>query len=291
MRGCPYNCYFCYNSIIKKAFKNQGKYLRRKKPEVFVSEIKRVVDKHNTRFISIIDDLFTFDKDWLSEFAVLYKQQVGIPYLCQIRADRIDEEIVGILADSGCYTACMGVETGNEELRYNTLNKKISNEQMSNAAAMLKKHKINLKTSDMFGIPGETADQAFETIEFNIKIGTDFLGSAMLMPFPGTGVEKIALEKGWLEKPLDCKNLPGSAYNESVFKAPQISLLTNIMNIAQLCIFFPKLLPFMRKFVHLRCRWLFQSIHFVTMTVRFIRERRLGVVYGFAYLWRFRKNV
>lgn len=291
MRGCPHNCHFCYNSLIKSRFKGQGKYFRRKQPELFVNEIKWVVDRYGAKFVSILDDLFTFDKNWLAEFTDLYKKKVGIQYLCQVRADRVDEEIVAMLKDSGCFTACIGLETGNEEIRKNVLNKHISNEQLFYAAGLLKKYNINLKTGNMFGIPGETVEQAFETIDLNVKIGTKFFGSAMLLPFPGTGVEKIALEIGWLKKPLNYKNLPSSAYNESIFNVPHIQVLTNIMNIAQLCIFFPKLLPLSRKLVHIKSKRLFKFIHFATMTVRFIRERNLGIIDGIAMLWRFRKSI
>lgn len=290
-RGCPYNCYFCYNSLIKECFKGTGKYFRRKNPDLFVNEMKRVVYGYGARFISIIDDLFTYDKKWLSEFVVLYKRHIGISFLCQIRADRIDEETVAMLAECGCFTACVGLETGNEELRYKVLNKRIPNAKMINTANLLKKYNINLKTGNMFGIPGETVDNAFETIELNIKLGTKFFGAAMLLPFPGTGVEKIALEKGWLDRPLNYKDLPSSFYNESIFKVSYIQVLTNIMNIAQLCIFFPKLLPFIRKLVYIRSRWLFKFVYFSTMTIRFIRERNLGIINGIAFLWRFRKNL
>lgn len=290
-RGCPYNCYFCYNSLIKQALKGTGKYLRRKKPELFINEIKWLVDRYGAKSVSIYDDLFTHDKKWLSEFTSLYKEKIGIPYLCQIRADHADEETVAMLSDSGCFTSCVGLESGNEKLRYEVLNKRIPDEKMFYVADLLRKYNINIKTGNMFGIPGETIEQAFETIELNIKIGTKFLGAGMLLPFPGTIVEEIALKKGWLDKPLDYKNLPVSAYDESIFKAPHIEILTNIMNVAQLCAFYPKLLPVMRKFVHVRFRRLFKFIHFSTLTIRFVRERNLGLLHGIAFLWRFRKSL
>jgi anaerobic magnesium-protoporphyrin IX monomethyl ester cyclase len=290
-RGCPYDCYFCYNHLIKQRFKGLGRYFRRKKPEIFVSEIQHVVERSPTRFVSILDDLFTSDRQWLREFTILYKSRIGKPFLCQIRADHADEELVSMLAQSGCFTACVGLETGDEKLREEVLNKKISNEKMFVVGDLLRKYHINLKTGNMFGIPGETEEMAFKTIELNIKIGTKFLGAAMLLPFPGTGIEKIALEKGWLEKPLDYKNLPASAYDESVFTAAQIPLLTNIMSIAQLSVFFPRLLPLLKKIVHLRCRPFFKFIHFSTLCVRFIRERNLGLFYGIGFLWRFRKSL
>jgi radical SAM superfamily enzyme YgiQ (UPF0313 family) len=290
-RGCPYNCAFCFNSLIKTCFKGTGKYLRRKKPELFVNEIKWLVDRHGARFVCIYDDLFTSDRQWLTEFCAQYKERVGIKYLCQIRANHADEEIVAMLADSGCFTACVGLETGNEQLRRRVLNKQVSNEQLHHIGDLLRRHGINLKTGNMFGIPTETEEQAFETIELNIKIGTKFVGCGMLLPFPGTGIERVALEQGWLDAPLDYKKLPISAYDESIFNAPHIETLTNIMNVAQLTVFAPRLLPVMRRLVRLRCRPLFRLVHFSTLTLRFVHERNLGLFHGAAFLWRFRKNV
>ncbi|HWR58828.1 MAG TPA: radical SAM protein [Thermodesulfovibrionales bacterium] len=290
-RGCPYDCNFCYNHLLRERTKGHGRYFRRKKPELFVKEMQMVIDRYGATSVSILDDLFTFDKTWLMEFAALYRDKIGIPYICQIRADHADEEIVSLLADSGCFTACVGLETGNEELRYRVLNKRVSNQKMFLVGDLLRKYHINLKTGNMFGIPGETEEMAFETIGLNLKIGTRFLGATMLLPFPGTKVEKIALEKGWLDRPLDFRNLPPSFYSESVFKAPQIQVLTNIMSIAQLCIFFPRLFPLLRRIVHFHCRPLFKFLHFSTLIVRFVRERNLGLFYGTAFLWRFRKSI
>lgn len=290
-RGCPYDCAFCYNSLIKKRFRGTGNYLRRKGPELFVNEIARLVGRYGARFVCIYDDLFTSDKAWLSEFAAFYRERVNVKYLCQIRANHTDEDSVALLAESGCFTACVGLETGNEELRRDVLNKRITNEQLLHVGDLVNRYGINLKTGNMFGVPTETVEQAFETIELNMRIGTKFVGCGMLLPFPGTEIERVALEQGWLDAPLDYKNLPASAYDESIFKAPQIETLTNIMSIAQLAVFAPWLLPMLRRLVCIRCRPLFRLIHFSTLTLRFVHERNLGLLQGAAFLWRFRKNL
>ncbi|MDP8215594.1 MAG: hypothetical protein RAO92_09430 [Candidatus Euphemobacter frigidus] len=51
-------------------------------------------------------------------------------------------------------------------------------EELRRAAGYLRKNKIRLQTSNMFGIPGETAEDALQTIRFNIELGTSFHADA-----------------------------------------------------------------------------------------------------------------
>jgi len=53
----------------------------------------------------------------------------------------------------------------------------------------------------------------------------------MLMPQPGTGIEKVALELGWLDKPRDFDMLPQLFFSRSVFEVPGIEVLGNVKDV------------------------------------------------------------
>jgi radical SAM superfamily enzyme YgiQ (UPF0313 family) len=171
------------------------------------------------------------------------------------------------------------------------LNKRISNEVFLRASRIIRGHGMAVRVGNMFGLPGETVEDAFATIELNLAMGTRYLGAAMLLPFPGTPIEKIALARGYLDAPLDFRNLPPSTYDTSAFKHPDIETLTNVMSVAQLCSWFPRLLPAARRLVRLRCRWLFRILNWIGLLFRFAGERRVGVLRTLAIFWRYRKNV
>ena len=290
-RGCIFNCSFCFNSQLKKCFEGLGQYHRRKDVNSFINELKHIKEFYGAKNFLFMDDLFSIDRKWLKDFARLFKEKIGLEFFCQASANLLNEEVVELLVQAGCHTICLGVESGNEEIRNQVLNKRVSNKQIIDAADLIKKHGIRLKTANMFGIPGETEKQAWETIEFNIDIGANFIYTSMLMPFPGTKIESIALEKGWLNKPLDFHILPKSAYLSSVFKSNNITLLTNIMSVAHLCIIFPKSVTFFKKLVKIHFMPLFRLLNLSSMYFRFVRERKISFMGGFKILFRFRKSV
>ena len=52
--------------------------------------------------------------------------------------------------------------------------------------------------SFVLGIPGETWEEALETIRFAKKLDPDFVQFSLATPFPGTELYRIAKEKGLL---------------------------------------------------------------------------------------------
>lgn len=80
-----------------------------------------------------------------------YKNEIGVPFICLIRADLADEDIIKQLSEAGCKNVFFGIETGSEDIRNLLIKKRISNLQIKNTAAILKKYNIKFRTYDMLG--------------------------------------------------------------------------------------------------------------------------------------------
>ncbi|MEE9611970.1 MAG: radical SAM protein, partial [Desulfatiglandales bacterium] len=289
-RGCPYKCNFCFNAQLMEKYGGLGKYVRKKPVGLFIEEIERTKVEYGADSIYFSDDTFVIDREWLIEFLGQYRNNIKTPFMCVVRADQIDEEVARELSLSGCHTISMGVETGNERIRKRILNKNISNETLQHAAGCFRENNIRIQTSNMFGIPGETVDDALQTIRFNIELGASFAFAAMLMPFPGTGIEKVALELGWLDEPLSFEMLPQSFFSRSLFKVPEIQILDNVKSVASLCIMSPKLYGIFEKLVRLRCRLLFYLLNLIGLFFRYKSERNLSLINTIRTFWRFRSS-
>lgn len=168
-RGCPYRCTYCINNqMINLA---PGRYVRLRSVSNILTEIKLVLHNYqNIESICFQDDTFALKRGWLVEFCDRYKREIGLPFVCNLRADRTDEEIVIVLKNAGCQEVRIGIEQGNESLRRSMLNRKMSNEQIIAAFQML--HKAGIKTFayNMIGIPGETEQTVQETIRYDCYI-------------------------------------------------------------------------------------------------------------------------
>lgn len=202
-RGCPYNCSFCYNKVLRQMYRGKGTYVRRHSPGRLVSEIKalRALRSDKLRYLAFVDDLFVQDRKWLEAFLDLYTREVGLPYMSCLRANLADEALVSLLARTGCRMVSFGVESGDEELRNIVLSKRISEEQILGTARLLTKYSIRFSTFNMFNLPGETLDKARATLALNQKLGPlNYPWSGLLQPYRGTEVYDHSVSLGLISR-------------------------------------------------------------------------------------------
>ena len=194
-RGCPYTCSFCINPHLQKLYKDKGPFIRFRTPGSAVREIEETLKLYNYQgAITFHDDVFTQKKSWLKEFSALYKEKVGLPYVCNSTADKIDDEVVLYLKDSGCREVWVGIETGDEKLRNQLLNKKVLDKDILNAGKTLKNSGIPLVSYNLIGIPGESEDNIKKLVDINIKAGVEKTSVSFLQPYPGTKLYEECLK-------------------------------------------------------------------------------------------------
>ncbi|MDD5691895.1 MAG: radical SAM protein [Candidatus Omnitrophica bacterium] len=291
-RGCPFHCSFCANPSIMRIFGGKGEYIRRKSARHFVEEIKRVVSDYPAASLFFADDLFAVDAAWLREFGPLYKKEVNLPYICTARIDLLEEEHARLLAGSGCHTVSFGVETGNELLRKGLLNKSISNKRIFEGARIIKRMGIKIQTSNMFCLPDESVEDAQATVDLNIAIGTDYMFTTVLLPFPKTALADYCTEKGLLKKEYSFEDIPNSFIQDSVLSLKDKEALLNIHKVAHLCLRFPRLKPFLMHVAKkIKCRQLFLFLWLFGTFIRFRDERQLNLWRTARYLWEYRKGL
>ncbi|WP_243312283.1 B12-binding domain-containing radical SAM protein [Fundidesulfovibrio agrisoli] len=213
-RGCPYSCSFCYNRVLRGLYKGKGSYIRRHGHRRVLDEIRDIAASRSAplRYVTFVDDLFVQDSEWLEGFLELYRAEVGLPFMCGVRANLMDEALTKLLARSGCRMVSFGVESGDAAMRNETLNKKISEEQIVRTAAMLHAHGIRFSTFNMFNLPGETLEKAVATLRLNQRIRAgNHPWSGLLQPYRGTDVYDIALRMGLIPQGETGANLFTSA--------------------------------------------------------------------------------
>ena len=291
-RGCPYHCAFCFNETLHALFAGQGNRVRMKPPVHLIEEIEAARRVSPLRTVFFADDLFTSDKAWLREFSRLYRERIGIPFMCITRADRMDEETAALLKNAGCHTVSFGVESGNERLRMSVLKKTVGDEHILRCAGLLHGQGIRIQTSNMFCLPDETLEDAFQTIKLNIRIGADFVFTPLFMPFPGTRLAAYCLEKGYLPRDFSLAHLPQSFLAHSILTIPDRVRIENLQRIAFFIVKFPALLSLAERMVRtLRAAWLYYPFLYLGTLLRYREERGLSWRGTLRFLWRFRKSV
>jgi anaerobic magnesium-protoporphyrin IX monomethyl ester cyclase len=217
-RGCPNSCSFCFNKKFRELHNGKGAYTRRRSPEGVIEELQKVKHDYQVRKFVFEDDSLIVSKPWFREFSELYRREISNPFICQTPAASLDKETVKLLTDMNCISVKLGVETADEGNRSKILNKKVTNAQIAEAAALLKTNGIMIQTFNMAGIPGEGIEHAMKTMYFNREIKADFTWVSFYHNYPGTDL---------YVEPASGNVLPSDDERESYF-SPDSNITKNI---------------------------------------------------------------
>ncbi|RJP70317.1 MAG: radical SAM protein [Candidatus Abyssobacteria bacterium SURF_17] len=260
-RGCPYECNFCFNHALRQLYHGKGRFVRMRSQEKVIEEIKQVAELYPTmKRVKFEDDTFTLSKGWALRFLQEYKEQVHMPFACYSRADCVDDELARALKDAGCDRLDFGLETGSERIRNEILNKRLTDEQIVKAAEVLRRHGIPFGTANMFGLPGETLEDALETLKLNLKIRPYDVWGAVFQPYPGTECGRYVMEKGYC-RTLDVNDIRNDYQTDSLLVQEDIREVVNLHKFFYLLVMFPASMKVIRPLLSLPGNFMFTFIH------------------------------
>lgn len=179
MRGCPYTCRWCSRAVY-------GQSYRRRKPSLVVDEILNLQKQYDFDKIWFVDDVFTISHKWLEEFVKEIKSRnVTVQYECISRADRLNEHVIKLLKESGCFRVWIGAESGSQKI-IDAMDRRVDVVQTREMIQLVKKHGIEAGTFIMLGYPGETEEDIIETIN-HLKVSMpDQFTITITYPIKGT---------------------------------------------------------------------------------------------------------
>jgi radical SAM superfamily enzyme YgiQ (UPF0313 family) len=197
-RGCPYRCTYCCNTPILEGWKSKKTFLRKYDPDDMVNELIRLRDKYNVGYFEFWDELFLSNLKFVRAFFEIYKEKIHLPFSINSRVEVMNEEFCKTAAEAGCHTIWFGIESGDEKYRSTMLGRKMTNQQVIDAAANCKKAGINRLTFNIVGMPLETADNMRETLKLNQTIAPEHFFFFPYIPLRGTPLYNTAKEEGLL---------------------------------------------------------------------------------------------
>ena len=185
-RGCPAACTFC--DIRKTKF-------RIRNPENVVDEIEQLVNI-GVDDLFFVDDTITIDKKNVLEICnLIVKRKIKIHFKISARVDTINKEVIKALKKAGCYRIHYGIESANpKHLKY--LQKGQTPEKVERACKMTREAGIGFFAYMMIGIPHETREEMFETVDFAKKLKPDYAQFSICTPYPKVELYYQMLEEG-----------------------------------------------------------------------------------------------
>ena len=185
MRGCPFKCIFCSRVAISDK-------VRYRTPSKVVDEIEMLMREYKISTFVFLDDTFTLKKSHTLELCKeIIRRGLKIRWACNTRANLVDEDLLQYMKKAGCHLILIGVESGDERLRNEVVNKKINDKDIMDLRKWCKKLKIPLGCYLMLGFPGETIHEIKKTIDFAIKFDMDLMSIHTTTVYPGSGLHEL----------------------------------------------------------------------------------------------------
>ena len=208
-RVCPWQCVFCNeNSYIP----NMG----RKPVEAVIEELNYLDNKYGVGSIVIHDSMFFQNPKWLEEWIDKYPRKANKvwPYWAAGRSDTVRQWpglFEALVKETNWNTISIGLESGSDRI-LRLLNKECTAEdnqftidlvnKLGDEFTAQGKNPPKLWANIMLGIPGETNEDAFETMRMLKTMRYVFPSISYYAPYPGSalGYQLIAEGKSLMTK-------------------------------------------------------------------------------------------
>jgi radical SAM superfamily enzyme YgiQ (UPF0313 family) len=221
-RGCNRRCIFCFQID------------RERKSGVRFRSIKNVLEEielclaQGYREIKFIDDTLAADYDRAMKLAKeICIRKLNFTWFASACVHQVDGSLLRAFKDAGCWAILLGAESGVQK-NLNALRKGITLEQTRKAVRAARKAGLTVYTPFLFGIPGETYEEALQTIDFACDLNPDIANFHALTPFPGTELYDNIDRYGTMSGELSDFTYQGAAFVPHTMTREQIAKLRQI---------------------------------------------------------------
>jgi anaerobic magnesium-protoporphyrin IX monomethyl ester cyclase len=187
-RGCPYKCRWCSHQVF-------GQTHRRRNPLLVVDEVQWLLETYSPDMVWVSDDVFTINHAWLRTYAAeMARRGLRIPFECISRADRLNAEMLDLLAELGCFRIWIGSESGSQRI-LDSMDRGVKLEQVQQAVAMSRERGIESGMFLMWGYEDEQLADIEATIQHVRTSRPDIFFTTVSYPIKGTPYYKAVADR------------------------------------------------------------------------------------------------
>jgi len=196
-RGCPFHCVFCASPQLWKH------RVRLRSVENVLSEIQFKYEMYGAKRFYFIDDVFNINMQRTMNLCqAIIQAGLKIEWICEARLDHLSRSLLDAMRQSGCNRIKLGVESGSERV-LRLMKKGIKLDQVRQAVALVKESDIDLTLYFLLGFPGETAEEAQQSIALARELDPNYCSLGIVAPYYGTELYDMLQAQGQLPSGTD----------------------------------------------------------------------------------------
>ncbi len=200
-RGCAFGCTFCaegeFGTIWRKADLKNGEVqyeravrVRGRNPILVVEEMIEVRDRFRINFFKMNDaETNPSRAHFINICKEMVKQNLEVPWGCNMRCDKVDDEMCEWAVKANCEEFWMGLESGSPEI-HRHINKGTTVDMIRRAFKVSRKYGIKRRTYALLGTPPESYETIKQTEALIDEACPEIIGFSILAPYPGTAYWK-----------------------------------------------------------------------------------------------------
>ena len=243
-QGCPFNCTYCHNHQLHKMLLKGDPVFRQRSVDSVIEELKQMKrDYPKIEYLIFRDEILSVNPKWVKEFSEKYPKEIGIPFYCLMRPETIKAEVIDDLIKAGMFYIGIGLESGNDFIRNEVLNRKMTKEQILNGIKILHDRKVLFSLYNIIGAPHETLETALETWELTVKCKPTFCDVFLMTPYPKTAIYDYSIANGFFS--ADTK-MPETYHGTIPLNLKDGPQLENLMHLIGIAVEFPWLMPLIK---------------------------------------------
>lgn len=181
MKGCLFKCIFCTCSAV-------GQQARYKNVAQVTEEIEYLRNNYGIDRFVIIDSEFGVNLPRAKEICrQLIEKKMSVRYLVNNRVDLVDEELVGLMKESGCELMRFGIESADPKVQ-RKIEKKIDLVSAAQSIRLTRSAGIPVNLFFLVGLPGEDDETIRMNADFIVNNQADSYSMGRLFLIPNTAL-------------------------------------------------------------------------------------------------------
>ena len=193
-RGCPKRCLYCSSSVY------WGRKFRPRSPGNVLDELEQLVGRHGVEEVQFEDDNLTLRPDRAKAiFRGMIERGLALRFSMPngVAMSTVDEEMVRLMREAGCYEVYLPFESGNERVLREVMRKKWSDPERSlEVAELFRSYGIRTMAYFMMGLPGETLEEMRDTYRMAVRSRVFMPIIFVAQPLPGADMTRMLQDSG-----------------------------------------------------------------------------------------------